>query len=46
VLEKERDTLNRKINAKEEELSDKLKEIEQVKIAITKMDKDFEKVQS
>lgn len=43
-MEKERDTLNRKINSKEEELSDKLKEIEQVKIAITIKDKDFEKM--
>ena len=40
-MEKEKETLGRKINQKEEELKDKIKEIEDVKILIQKKEKEY-----
>ena len=45
LMEKDKDTLTRKINQKEDEMKDKVKEIEELKVHIGKKEKEFTKFQ-
>ena len=41
IMEKEKETLNRKMGSKEDEMKDKVKEIEDLKILLRKKDVEF-----
>lgn len=44
-MKNEKETINRKMKGKEEELQDKIKEVETLKVALSKKDREFAKIQ-